>query len=1223
MRPTSLHPLHTAPVHYAALCLGFALVAGAPLQGGVKPMGGPPAPTVGHAEALAKIETALLLTTGPVDVVVRLKEPPLAEVLGRNARRTGHLLTRAQQIDRVQGMLGKQDAVVQIVRGNQGRAIKRLTRVLNAVIVRVNAEALPQLAALDWVASIRSSHDYTLDLGDTVPYLGAAALHSLGVDGDGVRVAVLDSGVDYTHRNLGGAGTPEAYAAAYGTSSADPLSTTRDGLFPTEKVVGGWDYVGENWPTEWDELESDEDPIDSKYNPVYSGHGTHVADIAAGASIDGTHKGVAPGAKIYAFKVCSSRALSCSGIAILCGLEASLRPDDPPDLGEAIYAYWDYWTVENPVDVVNLSLSEPYGLMQRDLVAAVQTLIDYGVVVVCSAGNSGDRPYILGSPSIAPGAISVAQTQQPTGREGWVTYSKQSGAYPQTILKTATVSWAPVTKQVSGQVIEIGPACTPTEVPDTVKGKIALIDRGGCSVSVAISARVMYAAQKGAVGVIVAMNVAGDPITFSQGAGTSGFVPTLVVSKADADAIKAYIRAGKTQATLVPVPMAGSMVGTSSRGPSQGGSSTFTTEDYINLDSLSARLKAPERPVDIWLAGLLSADTLVALNTYPNEDPNKMSLEFGLAIDMNKLLVGPCIYDEARFAGITLRFDIPALMSRNPHGEDLIRLNRMLFEDAYPLELARNYWNLQAIKPDLGAPGAMLSAKVGTGTGEEGFGGTSGAAPAVAGAAALLIEANPTAAPWEIKALLMNNAYNGVRTDPVLQPGLLAPISRIGAGELRVDKAYQAKLMAYDRDTLIPSLSFGYAALSQVGAPQVLTRTLRVKNLGANRTKFRVSQTSVQGGPGLTVGFQPAALTLDGGETGDLEVRVQVQPTGLPDWTLDGGVNGGDGDLLRRLEFSGYLFITGGGQSVRVPWHFLPHKSAEVIATPTQVAVGGTVQLTNPQGAVAGDVEVFALTGSSPRGLSIATDGALPAQGGIGDERYIIDLKSAGVRLTRDSKGTDVVQFAVATWDDFVHACYPVGINILLDTHGDATAEYRVFNSEYNGTGASGQSAVYVVRFEEEGDPIYGPYYYTIVDHNSSTMVLTVPLDQLGLTAESTLRFMVFAVDNRIQTGRIWDYLGGNGSPPWNIDPTYTYMVYNPALPKYLPNAWNIGVPIDGSATLGVTAGPGNNSSSPDHDGFLLFYENARSGCRSQEILIKSPIPVGPLALPSNSRVAD
>ena len=102
------------------------------------------------------------------------------------------------------------------------------------------------------------------------------------------------------------------------------------------------------------------------------------------------------------------------------------------------------------------------------------------------------------------------------------------------------------------------------------------------------------------------------------------------------------------------------------------------------------------------------------------------------------------------------------------------------------------------IKPDIAAPGASVSAEVGTGDGETPFGGTSGAAPMVAGAAALLIEALPTLTPNELKALLVNTANTNVFINPLTQPGVLAPITRIGGGEVRVDAAVASTTAAWD-----------------------------------------------------------------------------------------------------------------------------------------------------------------------------------------------------------------------------------------------------------------------------------------------------------------------------------------------------------------------------------------------------------------------------------------
>src|SRR6185503_17536259 len=132
---------------------------------------------------------------------------------------------------------------------------------------------------------------------------------------------------------------------AYGVDPGSSQNKTRDGLFPTAKVIEGFDFVGEVWPN--GPLAPDPDPID------FDGHGSHVADIAAGRSSDGLHKGVAPGSSLLAVKVCSAVATSCSGLAILQGLDFAIDPNGDGDLSDA-------------VDVVNMSLGSNYGQREDD-----------------------------------------------------------------------------------------------------------------------------------------------------------------------------------------------------------------------------------------------------------------------------------------------------------------------------------------------------------------------------------------------------------------------------------------------------------------------------------------------------------------------------------------------------------------------------------------------------------------------------------------------------------------------------------------------------------------------------------------------------------------------------------------------------------------------------------------------------------------------------------------
>lgn len=431
-----------------------------------------------------------------------------------------------------------------------------LQKSLNAIVVTIDATKLAQLAALPQVTAIRPVLDYQLDLSETVPLIGAAALHARtpGITGAGIRVGVLDSGVDYTHARLAGPGTAAAYFAAYGTSVTDARNTTTDGLFPTAKVAGGYDFVGEAWPS--GKLAPDPDPIDcgpaAIPAPCAGGHGTHVSAIIAG------NNGVAPDATLYVAKVCSSVSTSCSGVALLQGMDFVLDPNGDGDISDA-------------VDVINMSLGSPYGQREDDLSAASTNAVNLGVVVVASAGNGGNLPYMAGSPSTAPGVISVAQTQVPSA----IAYALRvtspaaiAGLYK----NTNTVDWAPITSGFAG-TLKYG--ATAAERLGCVAyasgffaGLVAFIDRGTCAISV----KVDNAADAGAIGVVVVNNVTGAAPSFSFG-GPATFTPaqTLIVGQEVGAAIKPQLALGPVTVSVTAADatsLAESMVATSSRGPS-------------------------------------------------------------------------------------------------------------------------------------------------------------------------------------------------------------------------------------------------------------------------------------------------------------------------------------------------------------------------------------------------------------------------------------------------------------------------------------------------------------------------------------------------------------------------------------------------------------------------------------------------------------------------------
>ena len=101
-------------------------------------------------------------------------------------------------------------------------------------------------------------------------------------------------------------------------------------------------------------------------------------------------------------------------------------------------------------------------------------------------------------------------------------------------------------------------------------------------------------------------------------------------------------------------------------------------------------------------------------------------------------------------------------------------------------------------KPEIGAPGESVSAIAGSGAEEGPFGGTSGATPMVTGSAALLLDAFPRRTPMDLKNSLVNTAETEIFNGPTALGADLAPIARIGGGEVRVDRAIEAAGAAWD-----------------------------------------------------------------------------------------------------------------------------------------------------------------------------------------------------------------------------------------------------------------------------------------------------------------------------------------------------------------------------------------------------------------------------------------
>ena len=916
--------------------------------------------------ATSKIAKTLRDAQGRQRVIVRLSARPAVELIaGTAAAQRGALATAKAQQDAIIAKAKSLDPKVSVL-GRTGKAS-------NVVMLKVDAKSLAALAKDRSVVAIVPVKDYSFDLSETVAYVGAKVVHNRGFKGQGVDVAILDSGVDYTHAALGGAGTLDAFKAAYGEATDDSRNTTLDGLFPTARVKGGYDFTGEAWPNE-DEA-PDPDPIDSPDSGTDlgidmgtdGGHGTHVADIIGGT------KGVAPRANLYAVKVCSSISTACSGVALMHAMDWAMDPNGDGFLNDH-------------VDIINMSLGSDYGTSyDDDLSLAVERATHYaGILTVAASGNGANKPYVSGTPAAAPSALSVAQTQVPSARTFPLVISAPpaiAGTYP----NTETVDWAPVGAGFSGDVAYVGQGCPADSIapgspedpylsdPD---GKVALIDRGAC----AISLKVDRAAKAGAVAVLLKLVAPGDAVSFSYGGGDT-FVPTVVIQESLGDDIidqldiPATVTASVSSATFVN--LVGSMAGTSSRGPD----------------------------------------------------------------------------------------------SRN------------------------------RIKPEIGAPGASVSAVSGSGTETQGFGGTSGATPMVSGAAALLKSAFPGRTPLEIKAVLMNTAETTVFTNPALQPGRVAPITRIGGGELRVQRALKSPIAVWDKAGQSGSLSFGFVDGSK---DLTLTRWLTIKNYTgktlryAIAPKFRYGDDRLNGAVRITT---KTDITLKPHQTRVIAVQLKLDASKLRDWTMNGGDLGVDPVPLDLLEYDGYINFDRKGTKadnadpLHVAWQVLPRKSGDVRLPGGSSVPLDTATAIQNVGHGAAAIDMYSLVGTSPDKPASRTGMNAP----------VIDLRAVGVQTFETPAGYCgpaegfLYRIAISTWDRQTTAVVPGELDVDIDIDGDDTADFNVFSGPLSlGALSDVRAVTWVYDYDLE---TLDAWFYTDHGTNDSNTILTFCGDQLGLDA--------------------------------------------------------------------------------------------------------------------------
>ena len=386
----------------------------------------------------------------------------------------------------------------------------------------------------------------TLTISDGV-MVGRESAWAEGYTGRGIKIAVIDTGLDLDHQNFGelredalteDSADKDTVAAVLDqlNASARYSGLTAEDVYHSSKVVYAFNYS--------------DDTIDVTHaNDEQGDHGTHVAGIAAANKVDECAVvGVAPDAQLYILKVFGAQRAGYSS-DIVAALEDALI------LG---------------ADVVNMSLGSPAGFTSSasDFVNEIYARVaDTGTVLAISAGNNYTAGFsnlwgtdlnltenidnaVIGEPAIYSTSLSVAAV------ENWKVqrnYIQVSDGYQMGFVETSASYGIPSVLTLEG---EYGLVAIPGygEAADyeglDVTGKVVLVSRG----TISFPEKLTYASAAGAAACIVYNNASGE--IYMDLTGTEGTIPCVSITMADGAYLLAALEADPAVSVSFPEDLA-------------------------------------------------------------------------------------------------------------------------------------------------------------------------------------------------------------------------------------------------------------------------------------------------------------------------------------------------------------------------------------------------------------------------------------------------------------------------------------------------------------------------------------------------------------------------------------------------------------------------------------------------------------------------------------------
>ncbi|WP_096156619.1 S8 family serine peptidase [Bacillus sp. FJAT-45066] len=332
--------------------------------------------------------------------------------------------------------------------------------VFSGFSLQIKASEIPHILTIPGVKAVYPNVEYTaLETGvelpadaysphmmDSAPFIGSEEAWDAGFTGKGVTVAIIDTGVDYTHPDL---------AHAFG------------------------DYKG------WDLVDNDNDPQETPVGDPRGNSTTHGTHVAGTVAANGLIKGVAPDATLLAYRVLGPGG-SGTTQNVVAGIERA---------------------VQDGADVMNLSLGNSVNSPDWATSIALDWAMAEGVVAVTSNGNSGPNNWTVGSPGTSREAISVGATQLPYNVFTAKTMSSDGVSYASSAVQGHPSEEALLALNGKDfKLVDVGFGAPGDFVGKDLTGKIALISRGA---GIPFVDKASEAKKAGAVGAILYNNVAG------------------------------------------------------------------------------------------------------------------------------------------------------------------------------------------------------------------------------------------------------------------------------------------------------------------------------------------------------------------------------------------------------------------------------------------------------------------------------------------------------------------------------------------------------------------------------------------------------------------------------------------------------------------------------------------------------------------------------------------